>query len=40
MAATTATTCNHEICDGNRDDPSYAYCVLPWGHAGDHDYRV
>lgn len=21
--------CDHEICDGNADDPSYAYCGLP-----------
>lgn len=30
------TTCGFEICDGNRDDPSYAYCGLPHGHAGEH----
>jgi hypothetical protein len=30
------TTCEYEICDGNRDDPSYAYCGEPASHAGDH----
>ena len=28
--------CNFEICDGNSDDPSYAYCGLPLAHAGNH----
>lgn len=28
--------CNHEICDGNRDDPDYAYCGYSAGHAGEH----
>ena len=32
-------TCNHETCDGNFDDPSYAYCNLPHAHAGEHEYR-
>jgi len=30
------TTCGFEVCDGNVDDPSYAYCGFPPGHAGDH----
>lgn len=30
--------CDHEVFDGNRDDPSYAYCDLPYAHAGDHHY--
>lgn len=30
--------CNHEIFDGNVDDPSYAFCYLPHGHAGEHHY--
>ena len=29
-------TCNYEVCDGNADDPSYAYCGHPSAHAGDH----
>lgn len=29
-------TCNHEVHDGNQDDPSYAYCGEPAGHAGLH----
>lgn len=28
--------CDFEIWDGNSDDPSYAYCGHPAGHAGDH----
>jgi ribonuclease I len=28
--------CDHERSDGNRDDPSHAYCGLAAGHAGDH----
>lgn len=31
-----AYTCLHEVSDGNRDDPSYAYCGLRRGHAGVH----
>lgn len=34
------TVCDANLCDGNRDDPSYAYCVLPYAHAGAHDYRL
>jgi hypothetical protein len=35
-----STTCDYEISDGNRDDPNYAYCSLPAGHAGEHgDWR-
>lgn len=30
------TTCNYEISDGNRDDPSYAYCGHNKNHAGPH----
>ncbi len=29
-------SCNFEITDGNVDDPSYAYCGIDAGHAGDH----
>lgn len=28
--------CGHEIFDGNDDDPRYAYCGHPVGHAGPH----
>lgn len=31
-------TCDHEVADGNRDDPSSAYCYLRPGHAGPHAY--
>lgn len=34
------TVCDASLCDGNRDDPGYAYCVLPFAHAGAHDYRL
>jgi len=34
------TICNHEISDGNFDDPSYAYCDLPANHAGEHHYSL
>lgn len=34
--STLRPTCGAETSDGNRDDPSYAYCGLPPGHAGDH----
>lgn len=34
------TVCDASLCDGNRDDPSFAYCVLPYAHAGAHDYRL
>ena len=34
------TDCGHEICDGNQDDPSYAYCDLPFAHAGPHHYSL
>lgn len=30
------TVCGFEICDGNRDDPSYAYCGERIGHGGPH----
>lgn len=34
-------TCGHETDDGNRDDPSYAYCGKPHAHAGEHgDWQV
>lgn len=29
-------TCNHAVADGNVDDPSFAFCGHPAGHAGDH----
>lgn len=32
----TAATCSAELWDGNPDDPSYAYCGRPAGHAGAH----
>lgn len=28
--------CGHEISDGLTEDPSYAYCGHPAGHAGEH----
>lgn len=28
--------CPASTWDGNADDPSYAYCGRPLGHAGDH----
>ena len=31
-----ARDCGAEVTDGNRDDPSYAYCGMPAGHAGPH----
>jgi hypothetical protein len=31
-----SAACNQEISDGNRDDPGYAYCGHPAGHAGPH----
>lgn len=32
--------CGFEAFDGNTDDPSYAYCGHPAGHAGEHgDYQ-
>jgi hypothetical protein len=34
------TVCDASLCDGNRDDPSFAYCGLPYAHAGGHDYRL
>lgn len=30
------TVCDASLCDGNRDDPSFSYCVLPHAHAGAH----
>lgn len=30
--------CNASTSDGNADDPTYAYCDLTPGHAGDHNY--
>ena len=38
LARRKAATCKHEVCDGNQDDPSYAYCDLPFAHAGGHHY--
>ena len=32
--------CNAEVSDGNADDPSYAYCGHPFGHAGPHHYSL
>ena len=32
--------CNHEICDGNVDDPTYAYCDLPAAHGGEHQFLL
>lgn len=31
-------SCDHAAFDGNADDPSYLYCDLDPGHAGDHHY--
>jgi hypothetical protein len=36
---TFPATCGNELCDGNRDDPSYVYCDLTPAHAGPHHYR-
>lgn len=33
-------TCGASTWDGNRDDPSYAYCGLSPAHAGPHQYTV
>lgn len=30
------TVCDASVSDGNRDDPTFAYCVLPYAHAGAH----
>jgi hypothetical protein len=30
------TPCRFETSDGNRDDPSSAYCGYPQAHGGDH----
>lgn len=35
-SAAERSACGHEVSDGNRDDPSFAYCGLPQGHAGAH----
>lgn len=35
-----AIRCNHEVWDGNVDDPSYAYCDLRAAHAGEHHYTI
>lgn len=32
----TYPMCGAEISDGNRDDPSYAFCGHPRGHMGEH----
>jgi hypothetical protein len=36
LRAARAAECRFETSDGNRDDPSYAYCGHPKNHAGDH----
>ncbi len=36
MARMSGPLCGFEVWDGNRDDPSYAYCGHPAGHGGDH----
>jgi len=32
----SARTCDFEAWDGCTEDPSYFYCGLTAGHAGDH----
>lgn len=33
-------TCGASLWDGNRDDPSYAYCIRPISHPGPHQYEI
>lgn len=40
LGAAGLRVCGASTWDGNRDDPSYAYCGLSPAHAGQHRFEI